>query len=382
MKKFLPALMALLLLLSFSEAEARRMGGGKSFGRQSSNVTQRQATPPAAAPGAPAQNANAAARPGTPPAAAAAPKRPWGAMLGGLAAGLGLAWLASSLGLGAGFGQVLMFLLFGLAAFALFRVLRSRGKSAASPFAFQGAGGATPASAPLAREYSPDKVGNDASARPWERSSMAFDAQRNAASGNGSIIGSALAGSQNWGVPEGFDTAGFLEAAKRNFITLQSAWDRSDIATLRSMMTDGMVDEIRGQLTERETHRGDQPNHTDVVMLEAQLLGIEELGDAYMASVEFSGMIREEPSAGPSPFREVWNMTKPRSGGSGWRAYRRCNRAQWWRGALPPPAHCHNQRLWLHSLPFPFLTAFSRASRRGRSPRSGWCRRRSSALCC
>ena len=36
-----------------------------------------------------------------------------------------------------------------------------------------------------------------------------------------------------------------------------------------------------------------------------------------MASVEFSGMIREEPSAGPSPFREVWNMTKPKSGG-GW----------------------------------------------------------------
>jgi predicted lipid-binding transport protein (Tim44 family) len=319
MKKFLPAVMALMLLLSFSEAEARRMGGGKSFGRQSSNVTQRQANPPAAAPGAPTQNANAAAapRPGT-PAAAAAPKRPWGAMLGGLAAGLGLAWLANALGLGAGFAQVLMLLLFGLAAFALFRLLRSRSKPAASPFAFQGAGSAAAANAPLAREYSPDKVGNDASARPWERSSMAFDAQRNAASGNGSIIGSALAGSQNWGVPEGFDTAGFLEAAKRNFITLQSAWDRSDIATLRSMMTDGMVDEIRGQLTERESHGGAQPNHTDVVMLEAQLLGIEELDDAYMASVEFSGMIREEPSAGPSPFREVWNMTKPVRGGSGW----------------------------------------------------------------
>jgi hypothetical protein len=49
-------------------------------------------------------------------------------------------------------------------------------------------------------------------------------------------------------------------------------------------------------------------------MLDAQLLGIEDLGDSYMASVEFSGMIREEPSAGPSPFREVWNMTKPKSG--------------------------------------------------------------------
>ena len=59
-------------------------------------------------------------------------------------------------------------------------------------------------------------------------------------------------------------------------------------------------------------------NHTDVVMLEASLLGVEDLGEAYMASVEFSGMIREEPSAGPSPFREVWNMTKPKSGNTGW----------------------------------------------------------------
>ncbi len=319
MKKLVPVLMALMLMVTHFEAEARRMGGGKSFGRQSSNVTQRQATPPAA-PATPAQNANAA-RPGTPAAAAAAaPKRPWGAMLGGLAAGLGLAWLASSLGLGEGFGQVLMLLLFAMAGFALFRMLRARSKPAASPFAFQGAGSATPATAPVAREYSPDKVGNDASARPWERSSMAFDAQRNAGStgAEGSIIGSALAGSQNWGVPQGFDTAGFLEAAKRNFITLQSAWDASDIATLRSMMTDSMVEEIRGQLSDRESHGGAQPNHTDVVMLEAQLLGIEDLGDAYMASVEFSGMIREEASASPSPFREVWNMTKLSSGKSGW----------------------------------------------------------------
>ena len=146
---------------------------------------------------------------------------------------------------------------------------------------------------------------------------MAFQSPQ-AAGGTGTMIGSALSGSQNWGVPADFDTAGFLAAAKRNFVTLQAAWDRSDIPTLRSMMTDGMLGEIRTQLSEREAHRGAQPNHTDVVMIEAQLLGIEDLGDGYMASVEFSGMIREEPSAGPSPFREVWNMTKPKSGGSGW----------------------------------------------------------------
>lgn len=270
------------------------------------------------------QNAanSAPAKPAAAPnAAAAAPKKPWGAMLGGLAAGLGLAWLAHSLGLGAEFGQFLLIALLALAVMVVVgMVMRSRRPAAsqagAAPFAFQGAGAATPAEAQAPRQYSPDKVGNDASARPWESTGMAYQAP---AAGGGSMIGSALSGSQNWGVPADFDVAGFLSAAKRNFTTLQAAWDRSDIATLRSMMTDGMVDEIRAQLNERESHRGgEQPNHTDVVMLEAQLLGIEDLGDGYMASVEFSGMIREEPSAGPSPFREVWNMTKPKNGSVGW----------------------------------------------------------------
>lgn len=338
MMKLWSVVLVAMLAFAHADADARRLGGGKSMGKQSSNVTQREsATPPPAAPGAPAQNATnaAAAKPATPgatPAAAAPAKKPWGAMLGGLAAGLGLAWLAHSLGLGAGFANFLMIALLALAAFAIFKmVMRSRsgggnGGAAAggAPFAFQGAGAvgaATPAAAQVPPQYSPNNVGNDASARPWERSSMAFDASRAAqqgGAGTGVVIGSGLSGSQNWGIPADFDTDGFLAAAKRNFVTLQAAWDRSDISTLRSMMTDGMLEEIRTQLAEREAHRGAQPNHTDVVMIEAQLLGIEDLGDGYMASVEFSGMIREEPSAGPSPFREVWNMTKPKSGGSGW----------------------------------------------------------------
>ena len=319
MKTLLSALFVLALVFAQPEAQAKRMGGGKSLGQQSSNVTQRGATPPAA-PGAPTQNAAAPAKPATPAAAPqAAPKKPWGAMLGGLAAGLGLAWLAHSLGMGEGFAQFLLLMLAALVVFAVVRmVLRGRkgpAPQAGAPFAFQGAS-ASPQAAATPRDYSPANVGNDASARPWERSSMAFDAQRQA--GAGSVIGSALGGSQNWGVPEGFDVAGFTEAARRNFITLQAAWDKADVATLRSMMTDAMLDEIRSQLAEREAQGAGQPNQTDVVMLEAQLLGIEDVGDAYMASVEFSGLIREEPSAGPSPFREVWNMTKPKEGRSGW----------------------------------------------------------------
>ena len=118
-------------------------------------------------------------------------------------------------------------------------------------------------------------------------------------------------------MPAGFDAEGFLKACKTNFVTLQDAWDRADIKSLRAMMTDDMLTQIQTQLADRESHTGGSVNKTDVVMLNAQLLGIEELSDVYMASVEFSGMIKEDDSSGPSPFREVWNMTKPRSGG-GW----------------------------------------------------------------
>lgn len=304
-------MLVVFLLFAGTHAEAKRLGGSRSVGQQSSNVTQRQAAP-----------AQGAAKPAAPAPAApvAAPKRPWGAMLGGLAAGLGLAWLASSLGLGAAFGE---FLMFGLLALVIMLAvgwfIRSRRaaqpNAAGAPFAFQGASASDGVHGPTS--YKPENVGNDASARPWERSST-FDTLRPTPDSSRSMIGSGLEGSQNWGIPAGFDTDGFLRAAKKNFVSLQAAWDKSDVGALRVMMTDPMLKEIQSQLAERESQPGASASVTEVVMLEAQLLGIEERADDYMASVEFSGMMREEPSAGPSPFREVWNMTKAKSGQSGW----------------------------------------------------------------
>ena len=308
--KWLSLVLTAFLLFAGVNAEAARLGGGKSMGKQSGNVTQREA--------APAQSAgNTAARPAN-AAAPAAPRRPWGAMLGGLAAGLGLAWLASSLGLGEGFGQILMFALLAFGVMMAVGYFMRRRQAAASPFAFQGAG---PMGGTESRPYRPENVGNDASARPWEQNAAQYQSAPTSGGtsggASGSMIGSALLGSQTWGVPAGFDSEGFIQAAKANFITLQAAWDKSDINSLRAMMTDGMLSEIKTQLSERETHTGAQPNHTDVQALDARLLGIEEMPEEYLASVEFTGMIREDLNASPTPFREVWNMTKPKRGG-GW----------------------------------------------------------------
>ncbi|HEX2545835.1 MAG TPA: TIM44-like domain-containing protein [Ramlibacter sp.] len=324
--KFWTVVLAGVLAVGAMDADAaRRLGGGGSVGRQSSNVTQRDAGSPATSPAAPANAQRSAAPPNSPAAAAAQPQRSrWGGMLGGLAAGLGLAWLASSLGLGAGFANILMILLLVVVVVAVIGMIRRRGAgNAGANMAYQGAGAS--ADAPVSpRQYNPQKVGNDASARPWESgydTSAATQPTRGSL-GIGSALGSqpqgGLQGSQSWGVPAGFDTDGFLAAAKRNFVTLQDAWDRSDMNALRSMMTDEMLREISGQMAQRQLEQQAAPQKTEVAMLEAQLLGIEELATEYMASVEFSGMIREEPSAGPSPFREVWNMVKPKDGSAGW----------------------------------------------------------------
>ncbi|RMX05797.1 Tim44 domain-containing protein [Corticibacter populi] len=297
---FFSALFLMFLMSVHVDADARRMGGGSSIGRQSSNVTQRQATPPAASQ----QRAGANTQ--------ARPRSPMMGLLGGLAAGLGLAWLASALGFGEEFGTLLMVILLGLIAMTVIGYfMRSRQRLAPQGAgAFGGNSGQGNQGSQFQRSansYNPRNVGNDASARPFDHGHA-----------GGSMIGSALAGSQSWGVPQGFDTNGFLDAAKRNFVSLQKAWDEGDLVALRAMMTDEMLAEIRQQLAERDAHNGGQPNHTEVITLDAQLLGIEELDDVYMASVEFSGMIQENAAAGPAPFREVWNMTKPRNGGSGW----------------------------------------------------------------
>ncbi len=240
-------------------------------------------------------------------------------MLGGVAVGLGLVWLASTLGFG---GAVAPFLLMAVIAAAVLGVagwLLRRRSTSPSGWVYQAAGsrgGSGSGDSQLdpftPRGYSASNVGNDASARPWEQHPTVPE------SDVGPRNGQALDGTPGWGVPDGFDTVGFLKASKANFVSLQAAWDRSDIAALRAMMTDGMLEQIKLQLAEREQMQGEAVNQTDVVMLEARLLGIEELGVGYLASVEFSGLIREDASAGPNPFREVWNITRAKSGPGGW----------------------------------------------------------------
>src|SRR6266850_1158005 len=112
-------------------------------------------------------------------------------------------------------------------------------------------------------------------------------------------------------VPAGFDAAGFLRAAKMNFIKLQVANDSGRLDDIREFTTREMYDELR-------TDSQGAHQQTDVVALNADLLELATERDQHWASVRFSGMVRETPGTEPVGFEEVWNLVKPADGSSGW----------------------------------------------------------------
>jgi predicted lipid-binding transport protein (Tim44 family) len=112
--------------------------------------------------------------------------------------------------------------------------------------------------------------------------------------------------------------AGLLALARAQFVQLQAAWDRGDVAALGALTTAEMLDELLSQLPAR----GPGPNRTDVLSLEARVLAVEQLGPLELASIEFSGIVCESADRGPVPFREVWMLARSGADAGTWRLAR------------------------------------------------------------
>ncbi len=270
MKKILMALFAVLSLALVAEDSeaAQRLGGGKSVGRQRDAVT----------PQAPANKAPAAA-PATPQAQPSGMSK-WLGPLAGLAIGAGLASLFMGNGLAGGIAGILMMLLLAAAAVFAWRMWRSRTQPQALQYA--GAGNA-------ARQ--PDI-------------SNAF--------GGGAAAPAAAAVASRF--PPGFDAEQFAHHAKQNFTQLQAANDKRDLSIMRDFMTPTLYAEITADLGSRSA----APQQTDVVSLNAEVIEVVTENGVYVASVRFSGMIRENATTPPEQFSEVWHLEKPVSGNTGW----------------------------------------------------------------
>lgn len=282
---------------SVPEAEAKRFGGGGSFGKQRSvsPAQQRQAQP---APSRQQQNQAAPNRQGQQSSGASR----WLGPLAGLAAG----GLLAAMLFGDGFSglQIMDFLLIAalaVGAFFLFRMLRRRTASAPQP---------SPASGPsydqhedagdgeFQREQSAPTAGSGS--RRFEVPEIGSDLADGDGVGRGGASAEAIRVRPDW-----FDEASFLEGAKTHFIRLQAAWDKADMQDIREYTTP----ELFAHLTlERQKLAGE--NFTEVVSLETELLDLAEEGDVIIASIRYVGLVREERGAEPTAIREIWHVQR------------------------------------------------------------------------
>lgn len=282
-----------LSTVAMNAEAAKRMGSGKSMG------TQRQAAPDKAPTAAVAPAAGAAG------AAAAAPSRSWMGPIAGIAAGLGLAALASHLGFGDELASMLMM---GLLAVAIMAAIGffMRKRAAAQRGNPAGQGG---------MQYAHVNPGAAGSAnRQAEQNAPAYKTLLPAS--GGSMIGSGIGANTGSAsrIPADFDTAGFERNAKVNFIRLQAANDAADLNDIRQFTTPEMFAELKMDLADR----GPASQKTDVVSIQANVIEVDEDADRYLVSVRFTGVMRDGSQEPDESFDEIWHMMKPRQGSGGW----------------------------------------------------------------
>lgn len=247
----------LLGLLTFglcvNEASAGRFGGGRSFGvqRSHSSLFSQRATSNTRA-FSPRTNTNR-----------------WGSMLGGLVVGGLLASLFMGHGLGAG---LLSWLMLGSLAFIIFGFLRQRIQPA-----YQ-----------------------STTTNPFRQANMNASSQFNAASPHASTSAASY--------PSGFDVDSFLRSAKVTFIRLQTAYDQKNLQDLVEFTAPDVFAEIKMQLDERS----EAVNITETRQLEAQLLDISNQAQGRMASVRFTGLVKEN-NAPEISFDEIWHFRQFRN---------------------------------------------------------------------
>jgi len=286
MKNFVLMAAALVLgaTLTISDAEAaKRLGGGGSTGMQRQSVAPNNANQ-----AAPTQAPRQAAAPATAGQPAAQPKRSWMGPLAGLAAGLGLAALASHFGFGEELANFMMIALLAVVVIAAIGFFM-RKKAAAQGhqgMQYAGAGAGYGQASPPPQDFTP---------------------------AGGSYASPAAAPVAMASIPADFDVEGFVRNAKVNFIRLQAANDAGNLDDIREFTSPEMFAEFKMAIAERKG----AAQTTDVAQLNAEVVDVTEESSRYIVSVRFTGLIGEDGQA-PQPFDEIWHMTKPTDGSRGW----------------------------------------------------------------
>jgi predicted lipid-binding transport protein (Tim44 family) len=258
------------------------------------------ARPAPTSPGTQPSPAQPAVSPGgqaVPPSVA--PKRSWMGPIAGLAAGLGIAALMSHFGMGAEFGNIIMMVLMGAAAFMAVRFLMQRFATSSSSSSPVPSGPGMPSARTMSSSMPAPSV---TPINPQGGSMLSGPSFASVAAGTAASL------------PPGFDAPAFERIAKLIFIRMQAANDAANLDDLRQFATPEMFAVFKLDLQDRK----DTAQQTDVVQLNAEVLDFAQEADRQIVSVRFHGLIREEKDAPTTTFDEIWHLVKPTAGDGEW----------------------------------------------------------------
>lgn len=285
-----------LLMAGLQEAQAKRFGGGSSFGSKPSYSApyNRSTSPgPTSQPTRSASQQQAAAQNQT-------ARQGWANRGGlmGMLGGLALGGLLGSLFFGGAFEGINMMdmLLFAGVAFVLFKLFASKARQP-QPTASAAYGRSSYSEPDRTTDYnnSAPTTGSNASGFNTDLLFGNKTAPANTAAFNAPAFD----------IPADFDQSAFLAGAESAYRYLQTAWDKADLAAIRGLTTDKVFAEIQDQLRAATTS-----NKTEVLKVSPELLEVREVGSDLEATVLFDCILRED-DGNTEQVREVWHFTKP-----------------------------------------------------------------------
>lgn len=273
-----PLLVAGLFLALAEQADAKRFGGGRSFGSKPSfSKSYSKPVPPSGT----TTNRQGVTNSGS------AMRRPG---FGGLFGGLLMGGLLGSMLFGGGFmGPNMMdFLIIGLGLFFLMRFIRRVG------------GARRGYSPPTGRDPAAFDTHDTGSSYRMNDQGSAWDNLRSESSGPAQDVQPPI------NAPAGFDSEEFLRGAKAFFSRVQVAWDNRDLEDIRQFVSGEVLAEIQSQ-----AEADPSPSRTEIMLINARLLEVVEEDGLLRASAYFDVLLREDAGGGnPEQVREVWHFRR------------------------------------------------------------------------
>ena len=268
---------ALILTVAFvaPEVEAKKFGGGKSFGKSFKTAPVKKQQPQQT------DTLRQQQQPGANQAAKSSKKGLMGGLLGGLLAG-GL--LAAFFG-GAFEGiQFMDILILGLIAFVIFKLFKTMRGAKSTPMGHREAyAGNSPSQPQQPNQFR--QQANQGGMAQEEYVSTDSDVPFN--------------------LPPGFNMNAFLNGSREHYRTIQGAWNHNELAKIKEYVSPALLDDL---IAERAKLEGEQ--HTEVMYVDAELVRADYDSNIAQLSIKFSGRYKDRQEGVEEDITDIWHLER------------------------------------------------------------------------